>query len=82
MKSKKTYFPIPIPENIKIGDRFSTLKSNQYCDKKFPIGSMVTYLGITNKRDYGECFYRWPRFQFDGDSHKRRILDFKELKCI
>ena len=82
MKKKKTYIPIPIPADVAIGDRFTTLTIGDYCDKTFPIGSCVTYLGISKELNYGNFNYTWPRFQFDNDTHKHRILDFEELKKL
>ena len=82
MKQKKTYFPISIPNTVKPGDRYELLKEQRFNDKTFPIGSKVTYLKIGKKQDYGEYYYRWPEFQFDGDNHKNRILSFEDLKRI
>ena len=79
-KKKKTtasVFPIPIPKEVRVGNRFILLNKSEYVDKTFPAGSQVTYLG--RKLSAG---YTWPRFQFDGDNHKERILDFTDLKPI
>jgi hypothetical protein len=77
------------PKLPKIGTRFETLVETIYYDanskgfhKIFPQGSKATFLGYGEKGDYVDWYYKWPRFQFDGDPHKERIIEFDDLKPI
>ena len=63
------------PTQLKIGDRVELLVDSSYNDKLFKKGSKATFLGWNKKRDFGEYYMIWPMFQFDGDSHKNRVLD-------
>jgi len=83
-QTKKYYYPAGKPKRIKIGDRFKTLTENAYYSKQcFPKGSKVTFLGWRVWIQYKyEKPWRWPKFQFDGDDHKQRVIDFNELKKI
>jgi hypothetical protein len=67
--------------DVEIGTRFTVLRINTYMDKAFPKGSIVTFLGTTirSNENYSETV---PRFQFDGDAHKERMLSRNELKQL
>lgn len=76
----KYHYPAGKFKRIKVGDRFKTLTKNTYYSEGFPIGSKVTFLGW--RLDRVEPLWRWPKFQFDNDEHKERILFFNELTNI
>lgn len=64
-----SYFAYKIPTDIKIGDRFITLREIVYSDKHFrfdskvfPVGSAVTYMGISEQRDF-IYVAKFPKFK-------------------
>ncbi len=86
----KTYYPMGEFKGIKKGDRFITLVDNAFIDKTFPAGSKVTFLGFTVRRSYDYRAYgedpvthkKCPKFKFDRNSYKRRMLREDELKAL
>ena len=82
----KYHYPVGKPKRIKVGDRFKTLTRNTYYNTKanfnqvFLIGCKVTFLGW--RLDRVEPLWRWPKFKFDNDEHKERVLCFNELTKI
>ncbi len=83
----KTYYPMGQFKGVKKGDRFVTLVDNAFIDKTFPAGSKVTFLGFGKRMGYisgylGKQCKKEPKFQFDRNSHKRRMLREDELKAL
>lgn len=80
-KKHNYYYPIRIPDLVKIGDRYEIKVEQEYVDKTFKIGSKVTFIKLSKREFEKGIFYIFPYFKFDGDN-KFRILEFSDLKRI
>ena len=69
-------------ERYPIGTRFETNKELKYVDNTFPCGISVTFMGfdpIEETKRYGEHYFSFARFKFDGDDKENRVIDDIDL---